>query len=238
MHILLLLIFLWCPFHLFAQPILVGISGYNPPFGIPADEKEHFSGFEIDLMQEICRRAQLECLFRNFTFPQLFSETLTNHIDLAIGSISITPERQKDFIFSLPYLPGGGQYATRVSSSVKTISDIKGKRIGIEEGTIFKAWIHAQFGHSSQVLEYKNVEDVLQALYDNKVDAVLLDAGIVQYWVANNSNLFRSVGKPISSGYGIMANKSKEGLVAIINKYLLDLENDGTYLVLYRRYFN
>lgn len=78
---------------------------------------------------------------------------------------------------------------------------------------------------------------MLQALNENKVDAVLLDSGIVQYWTANNSDLLRSVGDPMGSGYGIMANKNNEALIETINKYLLELENDDTYLKLYRRYF-
>ncbi|WED41836.1 transporter substrate-binding domain-containing protein [Legionella cardiaca] len=229
---------LLCPFLLFAQPIIhIGVSNYGPPFEIAADDEAHFSGFEIDLMEEICRRAKFECVYKRYSFPELFNETLANRIDLAIGAISITPERQKDFLFSLPYLPGGGQYVTKISSPIKTIEDINGKRIGIEEGTVFKAWIMSQFGDDEKILEYRNSSDVLQALYEGKVDVVLLDIGIVQYWVTNNANVFRPVGKPISSGYGVMANRNQVELINTVNKYLLELEDDGTYLKLYENYF-
>ncbi|KTC90993.1 transporter substrate-binding domain-containing protein [Fluoribacter dumoffii] len=237
MRVLLFLVYSLCSSYLFAQSILIGTTDSGPPFQIPAKDKPHFYGFEIDLMREICQRAQLDCSFKSFNFNDLFDEVRNNHVDLAIGAIMITPDREKEFLFSLPYLIGGGQYATKVSSSIKAISDIKGRSVGIEKGTIFKAWIESQFGNTVQVKEYGTLADVLQALNENKVDAVLLDSGIVQYWTANNSDLLRSVGDPMGSGYGIMANKNNEALIETINKYLLELENDDTYLKLYRRYF-
>lgn len=124
-----------------------------------------------------------------------------------------------------------------VSSPVRTINDIKGKTVGIIKGTIFKAWVESQFGDTSQVQEYDTLADTLQALNENKVDVVLLDSGIVEYWIANSSDQFRAVGSPIGTGYGIMANKNNEVLINTVNRCLLELENDGTYLKLYRRYF-
>ncbi|VEB39550.1 transporter substrate-binding domain-containing protein [Legionella cherrii] len=226
-----------CSFHLLAQSILIGTSDYGPPFEIAVKDKAHFYGFEIDLMREICQRAELDCHFKIFNFNDLFNEMQSNQIDLAVGTIAITPDRQKAFLFSLPYLIGGGQYATKSSSPIKTIRDIQGKSVGIERGTIFKAWIASQFGDAVQVKEYDTLADVLQALDDNHVDAVLLDSGAVEYWTANSSDLLKSVGEPMGAGYGIMANKNNDALIATINKYLLELENDGTYLKIYRRYF-
>ncbi|CAM2744364.1 arginine 3rd transport system periplasmic binding protein [Legionella steigerwaltii] len=237
MRIILFLVYSLCSFNLLAQPVLIGTSDYGPPFEIAAKDKTDFYGFEIDLMRTICKRAQLDCHFKSFSFNDLFNQLRNNQIDLAIGAITITPDRQKDFLFSLPYLIGGGQYATKVSSSIKTIHDIKGKTIGMEKGTIFKAWVESQFGDTVQVKEYDTLADVLQALNDNEVDAVLLDSGTVEFWTANSSDQLKSVGAPMGAGYGIMANKNNETLIATINKYLLELENDETYLKLYRRYF-
>lgn len=221
---------------LFAQTILIGTADSGPPFAIAAKDNI-FYGFEIDLMKEICQRAQLECRFSTFTFSDLFDEVQEGHINLAIGTITITPDRQRKFLFSLPYLIGGGQYATQVSSPVKTINDIKGKVVGIEKGTIFKAWVESQFGDTTQVKEFNTLADVLQALKDNKVDVVLHDSSMIEYWIANSSDQIRTVGAPIGSGYAIMTTKDNEALISTINKYLLELENDGTYLKLYQRYF-
>lgn len=53
------------------------------------------------------------------------------------------------------------------------------------------------------------------------------------------SNLFKLVGKAIRSGdgYGIMANKNNADLITQINKALLQMENDGTYLRISNTYF-
>lgn len=54
--------------HLLANPVLIGTSDAGPPFEIAAKDKTHFYGFEIELMKEICQRAQLDCHFTSFTF--------------------------------------------------------------------------------------------------------------------------------------------------------------------------
>ncbi|QMT60131.1 transporter substrate-binding domain-containing protein [Legionella sp. PC997] len=237
MHIKAFLACLLCSMHLFAQSVLIGTSDSGPPFKMLLKDKAHFYGFEIDLMGEICQRAQLDCHFTSIPFKDLFNQLEQGQIDLAIGSIVITPEREKKFLFSLPYLIGGGQYATKSSSAVKEINDIVGKIVGIERGTIFKAWIASQFGDAAQIQEYNTLNEALQALNNEEVDVVMFDKGVVEFWLANSSGQLRVVGAPTGAGYGVMANKNHEALIDTINKYLIELENDGTYLKLYRRYF-
>ncbi|HBC0466374.1 TPA: transporter substrate-binding domain-containing protein [Legionella pneumophila subsp. fraseri] len=43
------------------------------------------------------------------TFDTLFSELANDKIDLAIAVITITNERQQQYLFSLPYLPSNGR---------------------------------------------------------------------------------------------------------------------------------
>ncbi|WP_454782473.1 transporter substrate-binding domain-containing protein [Legionella sp. WA2022007384] len=237
MHLKAILVCLLCSMHLFAQPVLIGTSDSGPPFKMLLKDKAHFYGFEIDLIKEICQRAELDCHFTSITFNDLFNKVQDGQVDLAVGSIVITTEREKNFLFSLPYLIGGGQYATKASSSVKEINDIHGKIVGVEKGTVFKAWISSQFGDSAQVQEYNTLNEVLQALNNEEVDVALFDKGVVEFWLANSSGGLRVVGAPIGAGYGFMANKNHRDLIDTINKYLIELENDGTYLKLYRRYF-
>jgi polar amino acid transport system substrate-binding protein len=79
-------------------------------------EGDQYSGFSIDLWEEIARR-----LGRDFEYE--FMETVTEQLaaveqgqaDLAITGISITREREEAIDFSLPYFEAGLQVMTRAA---------------------------------------------------------------------------------------------------------------------------
>ncbi|KTD07625.1 transporter substrate-binding domain-containing protein [Legionella jamestowniensis] len=222
-----------------AKTLVIGALIYEPPFEMPADKKNHFFGFDIDLMNEICKRIDAECQFKGLTFVQLFEQLLEGKIDLAVGSISITPAREELFLFSLPYLASNGQYIAYNNSSINSIDDIRHKKVGIEKGTVFKVVTLEKFDGDVQIIEYPTLPEVFQALVNGNIDILMADKETAEYWIANSPRQFKLIGKPIpiGTGYGIMANKKSQSLVQQINKALTDMEDDGTYLKLYQSYF-
>lgn len=223
-----------------ADPLQVGLLSYDPPFVLPADQANHFFGFDSDLISEICNRMQVSCNFVPLTIEPLFAKTLNGSLDLAMGSINITTDRMKIFLFSLPYLVSKGQYVVNTSSTIKTLADIRDKRVGTQLGSLFKGLVMEQFNSHVQVIEYLTQPLMFQALDSGKVDAIFLDKDTAVYWMANNNGLVRLVGDsiPIGLGYGIISNKSNGDLIAKVNAALLSMQNDGTYLKIYSRYFN
>ena len=39
----------------YSQTLIVGTPKYNPPF-VMASDKQHYIGFDVDILSEICRR--------------------------------------------------------------------------------------------------------------------------------------------------------------------------------------
>ncbi|OGV44899.1 MAG: hypothetical protein A3F46_06110 [Legionellales bacterium RIFCSPHIGHO2_12_FULL_42_9] len=224
---------------LFAGPLVVGTTSYYPPFEMVANNKNALTGFDIDLMKEICTRINRSCSFKVYLFDELFPELMNNKIDASIAGITITTARSDQFLFSLPYLASSGQFIVPTASKSKNLNDLNGKRIGVEHRSLFKELASKTLNAATTVVEYKTQPDLLQGLGNNEVDAALLDTATAEYWVANNSNLFKLIGNNIDVGlgYGIMANKTNFALINSINNALLSMENDGTYLRLYNLYF-
>lgn len=240
MRLLILLLTLLVVPSLKAAPIRIAALVYNPPFEVEADKKGHFFGFEVDIMMEVCKRIQGDCHFQALTFDQIFKELLTENIDLALGAIITTREREGIFLFSLPYLASSGHFITRANSPIKNIEDIRQKKVGVVRGTLFKDIVLEKYQGVVQVLEYRTLSEAFIALSNNTLDAVITDEEAAKYWATTNSTLFKLVGKsiPIGMGYGMMANKKSTPLINKINKALLDMEADGTYLKIYNRYFS
>ncbi|MFC3909860.1 transporter substrate-binding domain-containing protein [Legionella dresdenensis] len=240
MRVLLLLAALIINITAFAETLKVGVLPFAPPFEMQAAQNDYFTGFDVNLMTEICQRIQAQCNFVPLSADQLFVQTYTGTIDLAISAISITAERQQSYLFSLPYLASGGQFLANTSSQINSLTDLRGKTIGTQKGTIFKAFVIDTLAGQATIKEFNSQSEMLQALADKTIDATIFDTGTAKYWVANNANLYKLISKPITIGlgYGIMANKSRQDLIDRINKALVDMENDGTYLKIYKNYFS
>ena len=222
-----------------AETLSIGLVSYDPPFVLPADTKNHFFGFDSDLITEICHRLQANCEFVPLTVEPLFAQTLDGTIDLALGSISITEDRMQVFLFSLPYLASKGRFISRSASAINGIEDIRQKRVGTQSGSLFKGLVQQVFNTQVTVIEYVTQPLMFQALSNNEVDAIFLDAYTAKYWSASNNGLFKLVGDsiPIGIGYGIMSSKKNHDLIKRVNETLVGMENDGSYLTIYNRYF-
>lgn len=223
-----------------ARTLLIGTTSQNPPFASMADKKDHFYGFDIDIMGAICQRIKTHCQFTPITFNNLFTELAAGKIDLAIAAIIITDFRQQQFLFSLPYLESNAQFLTRKDSSISKPEDIANKKIGVRLGTPFKKLAHTLYKDQITIVEFSGMSDLLNALNNNTVDIVLTNTAAAKYWFANNSDTYKLIGTeiPTGEGYGIMANPSNSKLIQQINQELVDMEADGTYLQIYTRYFD
>jgi ABC-type amino acid transport substrate-binding protein len=223
----------------YGQTLIIGTVPQNPPFSLFAN-KDHFIGFEIDLMGEICKRIQVNCRFVPLIFNDLFPQLKARKIDLAIAAIIITHARQQDFLFSLPYLVSSGQFLTLKQSSINKPQDIIHKRIGVRLGTPFKSLAMSLYNNQVDVTEYLSTPELLDALTDNKLDVILMNSAAAQYWFGNTNDTYKLIGAhlPTGDGYGIAANKDKTDLIDQINQALLSMQADGSYLQIYTRYFD
>lgn len=222
-----------------AETLVVGTTPQNPPFSMLADSKQNFYGFDVDLMNTICERIKADCKFKPFAFNNLFGNVQEKKIDLAIAAIVIMPMWQDQFLFSLPYLESDAQFVTLQTSKINHPQDILHKRIGVRLGTPFSKLASSIYGSEVTVMTYPEIDDLIEALSHNKIDAILTNAAAAKFWYANDSATYKLVGSqiPTGQGYGIMTNLNQKELIVRINKALLSMEADGTYLDIYNRYF-
>ena len=221
-----------------AEPLSVGIVSYDPPFVVRAD-KDHYFGFDVELMTQVCAEIQAQCAFKPMAFNQLFIALNDGTIDLAIAAITITEERQRKYSFSLPYLISNARFITNQENTPVTINELDKKSIGVLKGSIYKEWTNAKLP-KVYLTEYSTSEQLVSALNDNKIDVALMDDFSADYWLTNNTDTFAPIGEPflIGSGYGIMAKNNSPILIQRVDMALKKITEHEFYLSLYRKYFH
>lgn len=226
----------------FAQdlPVLnIGTESFNPPFVIQGSRKEIY-GFDIDLMNALCKEIGYTCNYRIMRFDQLLPAVARKDIDIAISSITITPDRAKIVNFSLPYLPSYSRFMMKTTKTVPPFSldFLNNKKIGLESGTVFEQQLLSMGVKNPKIKFYKSISDQLTGLNNGEVELLLIDNPTARYWSSNSSANFMLAGPSYMYGYGlgIAINTNEQSLLTAINEALIRFQNSPEYKQNYDRY--
>ena len=97
-----------------AQTIRFATEASYPPFeSIDANNK--IVGFDVDLANALCKEIDATCTFTNQAFDSLIPSLKFRRIDAVMAGMDITPEREKQVLFSTPYFTA---FSTRVCSAM------------------------------------------------------------------------------------------------------------------------
>jgi polar amino acid transport system substrate-binding protein len=152
--------------------------------------------------------------------------------DFDINQISITPARQKAVDFSSPYytapqavvVPKGSDLA-----SASSLADLKDATIGVQIGTTSLDAARDVIKPSKDVKVFNDSNDVVTALKQNQVDAVVLDLPTAFYLTAAQVPGAKIVGQfsaPGGDQFGLLLAKDSE-LTPCLNEALAKLKSGG-----------
>ena len=222
----------------FAQDVLnVGSYPNNPPFEFKA-ESGNFEGFEVDIVTEAAKRAGMTVNVEGYDFQPLFAATSSKRIDVAISSITITPERLGSQSFTQPYYDSDMGVAAKTDGAVKGLADLKGKIVGVLSGSTGDKWSkenQEKYGFT-EVKGYNTQQDVLLDLTAGRVDGVVSDVPGMEYAFTKMQGL--AVVERIKTGeqYGLMMTKDHP-LLGKINDALTEMKKDGTMQAIHKKWF-
>lgn len=97
----------------YAEPLrslTVATEIFNPPFIMQGANNQLF-GFDIEMMEDICKTIHRHCQYHSGFFENTIISTIEQHeADIGVASITITLDRSQRVSFSIPYLPSEAQY--------------------------------------------------------------------------------------------------------------------------------
>lgn len=176
---------------------------------------------------------------------KLFDAIKANNIDAAIAAIAITNARKSDFSITMPYLNSSGSYLVKTNEMLSADLDKSStKIIGVEKGTIFEDYLEILYGKDSvKIKRFDNDDDLLDALVKQKVDVLIMDTPVAEFWLRNYKLNFKLAPIPLSNvpiageGYGIVLNKNNTQLLNSLNKAISAMRADGSLKLLIDKYF-
>jgi ABC-type amino acid transport substrate-binding protein len=206
-----------------------------PPFeqGDPPD----YEGFDIDLINEVATRLDLQTEIKDLPFDALLQGQGGGRYDVAIAATTITPAREKKIDFSDPYFNSEQSLLVRADGDIKSIDDVTSDTIiGAQDATTGETY--ANENTDADVRPFQETDDANQALENGQVDAVINDLPTTESVAEDNPDL--EVVQTFDTGeeYGIIFGQDQDALLEQVNSALQEIKDDGTLDELYQKWFS
>jgi polar amino acid transport system substrate-binding protein len=217
--------------------LLIGTDAPYPPFEIGTPDDSDFSGFDIDLANDIADNLGLTAEFQDTSFDTIFRDVAANQFDIVVAASTITPGRQKTVNFSDPYYEAQQALLVPEGSDITSVDDLAGKIVGAQDGTTGEAYANDETD-AGEVRGFPEGPDAVAAVTTGQVEAAIIDQPVAADAVEKQGGVVIATEIPTNELYGIAVSKENPELLAAINSALATFKEDGTIQGLYEKYLS
>ena len=201
--------------------VRMGTEGAYPPWNFINDAGE-VDGFERELGDELCARAELTCEWVTNEWDSIIPNLVSGNYDTIIAGMSITAERDEVIDFTQGYtLPDPSAYAA-ASADV----DVENATIATQTNTIHASFVAEQ---GWDLLEFATPEETIAAVKNGEADAVLADKSYLSDVVAQDGDMvFLEREELLGGGVGMGVRESDTELKAKFDAAIASMKEDGS----------
>ncbi|MEO7221984.1 MAG: transporter substrate-binding domain-containing protein [Devosia sp.] len=216
----------------------LGTEGAYPPYNY-MDDAGNLGGFDIDVGNEICKRAGLECVWVVNEWDTIIPNLLAGNYDAIIAGMSITDERKKTITFSQEYFPSDPSTFVVLAGKTIDLENPSGLKLGAQGATIQAFWLEENAKANNTILSYETPDQALADLNAGNIDAVLADKSYLAETVAGSGGALELAGPelPIGGGVGIGLRQTDTEFQTKVDDALTAMKTDGTLDALITLYF-
>lgn len=226
------------------QKLRIASEGAFPPFNeVGADG--NLKGFDIDVALALCASMKVECELIKQDWDGMIPGLLAKKYDAIAASMSITEERKQKIDFSDKYYNIPARFIAKKDGGLTdTREGLKGKKIGVQRGTIHECYAQKAFPDSEIVL-YATQEEANLDLVAGRIDTTTTDSEVLGTFLKTpQGEGFAWLGGDHldkachGEGAGIAVRKEDTQLKANINKAIADIRASGQYSEIMKKYFD
>ncbi len=166
--------------------LIVGSSATGVPFSFIDPRTNRLTGAMVDIMDAVAKAAGTSAEMRTVPFAALIPSLTAHKIDVIAAAMVKTAAREKIVAFSDPVYAYGGGLVVAAAGRLAPLhlSDLRGKRVGAQVGTVFLTQL--QDAGVSDVVSYDSLSDILRDLVHGRLEAGYGDAPILAYQLRVN----------------------------------------------------
>jgi polar amino acid transport system substrate-binding protein len=204
------------------------------------DDSGKTVGFDVDMMDLVAKKLGVEQAIVDTPFEGIKSgqDMATGKCDIAAAGMTITDERKKAILFSEPYFDATQALLVANGSSIKTLADLKGKKLGAQSSTTGLDYANKEKdANGYEIVEFQDLASETQALLTGQIDAAINDLPVWSEAIKENPGK-ATIATQFDTGeqYGFGMKLGNEALKKVVDETITSSKSDGTYDALFKKW--
>jgi len=223
--------------------VVATVAPYEP-YEMANEETGELEGFDIELGNAIAEKLGYEIEWQNFEFDAALLAVQNGQVDMAIAGLSPTPDRTAVMDFSEIYYQDESQTTNTVvtmkDKGYKSIEDLKGKTVGVQNGTIQQEAVEGIAEEYNLTVETrKEYADIVQEILNGNIDFMVCEEAMAD----NNIEVYDElVSFPLGVGDDSLGNaialKKGSALKTEIDQVINEMKENGEMDKLVDKWFS
>ena len=203
--------------------LVMATNAEFPPYEY--HEGDEVVGIDVDIASAIAEELGMELKVEDMAFDSIIPAVTSGKADIGAAGMTVTPDREESVAFTDTYAHATQVIIVKEDSDITGPDDLVGKTIGVQLGTTGD--LYATDIEDATVEQYNKGFEAVQALTQDKIDAVIIDGEPAKEFVAESEGLKILDEAFTEEDYAIAVAKDNTELVEKINDALATLKESG-----------
>jgi cyclohexadienyl dehydratase len=220
----------------------VGMTGDYAPFSAFDPATSTFRGFDVDMADSLGKALGVRVEYVRTAWPQLTRDFEADRFDIAMGGISITPERESKGDFSAPIMQEGKTPIARCKDTGKfeSLADIDkpGTRVIVNPGGTNERFTRANIKNAEVTVYVDNVT-IFDEIAKGNADLMITDASETRYQQKLHPGVLCAVhpDQPFDHAQKAYWLQRDAALKAFVDNWIKQARDDGRFSKTYSTWF-
>jgi cyclohexadienyl dehydratase len=225
------------------RTLRVGMTGDYLPFTSLDKTTSAFRGFDVDMAEALGKALGVKVEFVQTAWPRMMADFEADDFDIAMGGISITLERQKTGMFSLPIMREGKTPIARCADKDKfgTMAEIDkpGIRVIVNPGGTNERFARANI-KIAELKVYQDNVTIFDEIAKGNADLMMTDSSETLYQQKLHAGVLCAVhpDKPFDFAEKAYWLQRDIALKAFVDQWLHIIMENGDYGKIYGDWFH
>jgi cyclohexadienyl dehydratase len=200
----------------------VGTTGDYAPFSLEANGA--LSGSDIELAQKLAEQLHARAVFIHTSWSSMLDDLGRGAFDLSMGGVSVTPARQAQGAFSIPYSSGGKTILARCTDSAKfhgglASVDRPKVRLIVNPGGTNEQYVRSNV-HHAQINVYPDNRAIFDEITAGHADVMITDDVEAELQTHHHAGLCRTLPGTLTHADKAILMPRDPDLVKAVNEWL------------------